>query len=99
MPTSIAWRRERSPGQQDWKPWPDVEGAEQTLSYDQYSEYFNTTGTVYYWRVAAVDAQGSLGRAFRSAAICVQSTRNNRIRLLILQTYRNRFRRQSPTDE
>ena len=48
-------------GQQDWKAWPDVDGAEQTLSYDQYSEYFNTNGTVYYWRVVAVDANGTAG--------------------------------------
>ena len=82
--------RSERPGQQDWKAWPDVDVAEQTLSYDQYSEYFNTTGTVYYWRVAAVDAKGTVGCRSEESTF-VFNRQNHRRRPLNRQTHRTRF--------
>jgi serine/threonine protein kinase len=49
-------------GQQEWRRWP-VSGSETTinLAFDALGEYFSIPGTVYYWKVAAVDASGNIG--------------------------------------
>ena len=49
-------------GQQEWRRWP-VSGSETTinLAFDTLGDYFNTPGTVYFWRAVAVDANGNQG--------------------------------------
>ena len=54
--------RSDRPGQQEWRRWP-VPGSETTINllYDALADYFNTPGTVYYWRVAAVGPSDQAG--------------------------------------
>lgn len=48
--------------QQEWRQWsvPESETA-LNLIYDALPDYFNTPGTVYYWRVAAISPSGQMG--------------------------------------
>lgn len=48
-------------GQQDWRAWPVGNQTRLVIAYDSYSDYFNTPGTVYYWRVLALNANNQPG--------------------------------------
>lgn len=48
-------------GQMDWNAWNTSPGTEFIIAFDPHGTYFHTPGTVYYWRVAAVDVNGRLG--------------------------------------
>lgn len=53
--------RPESSGQGDWRSWGRVDGTSLTLSYDVEGQYFNAPGTVYLWRVAALNNIGKVG--------------------------------------
>lgn len=53
--------RPESSGQGDWRNWGRVDGTSLTLSYDVEGQYFNAPGTVYLWRVAALNNIGKIG--------------------------------------
>ncbi len=58
----VETRSERE-GQQEWKSWPSGGSTELTLNFDDpaIAQYFSIPGTVYEWRVAALDRSGQPG--------------------------------------
>ena len=58
----VETRSERE-GQKEWKSWPSEGGTELTLNFDDptTAQYFSIPGTVYEWRVAALDKGGQPG--------------------------------------
>jgi len=55
--------RSERPGQSDWRTWGEgfTSSTVLTLSFASQPDYFNIPGTLYFWRVAAVDANGQVG--------------------------------------
>ncbi len=53
--------RTNSAGSSDWRRWGPVASTLMTISFDDDVSYFHTPGTIYFWRVAAVDASGRTG--------------------------------------
>jgi serine/threonine-protein kinase len=65
VPGAASYRvelRSDRPDQTNWRPW-SASAAELRLVFDEDPGYFKDPGTVYYWRVAAVDASGRPGSA------------------------------------
>jgi len=58
----VAETRSDREGQQEWRRWP-ITGGDTTinLAFGALEDYFSIPGTVYYWRVAAVDVNGNQG--------------------------------------
>ena len=60
IPNAVAYQvdtRNGQPGQAQWKVWGPL-GPQVTklqIKYDDYPEYFKIPGTVYYWRVVAIN--------------------------------------------
>ena len=53
--------RSDRPGQQEWRPWTVGDATQLTIRYDGHPDYFHTPGTVYTWRVLALNANGLAG--------------------------------------
>ncbi len=48
-------------GQTAWQPWGPVDVPSLKLGYSDHADYFKIPGTIYYWRVVALDANGNKG--------------------------------------
>jgi len=53
--------RSERPGQTNWQSWGPVAGTDYTFVFDAFPDYFNVPGTVYFWRVLALDAGNQPG--------------------------------------
>ncbi len=64
VPGAIGYRvetRSDRPGQEDWRVWPVGLVPELYIAFEDHADYFKDPGTVYQWRVVAVDVAGELG--------------------------------------
>ena len=55
--------RSDRPGQTEWRSWDSTESTSLSIFYANHPDYFSIPGTLYYWRVVAIDNAGRVGQS------------------------------------